>query len=169
VPNPGCFDIRVQEIRKGVEDAVRDVGKTTTTGTRDTGTAIEKAAQDAGKVIERAASSPSAISRLIILATGYSHLAELGKEEPGYGLYSYAVFASDSPRSSAFLAEVFKSIPNIEDTPAQRAQLNIFYIPIKKESTGDFADSVKSLGKDPTMLGSKYSETYYDYKMARAI
>jgi hypothetical protein len=93
------------------------------------------------------------VGRLNVLLTGYSQLPQLGKEEAGYGLYSYAVLTSDSDKSSAFLGEVFKSIPAIEDTAAQRIQLNIFYIPIKEAKSGEFTDSVNSLGKDPEKLG----------------
>jgi hypothetical protein len=104
-----------------------------------------------------------------ILETGYGHLQGLGKEEAGYGLYSYAVLTSPSSRSAAFLGEIFKSIPPIEDTAASRAQLNIFYIPIKKEKMADFPDLLQSSGNEQTKLGAGYSEAFYDYQIARAI
>lgn len=104
-----------------------------------------------------------------ILETGYSQLQGLGKEEAGYGLYSYAVLTSASSRSATFLGEIFKSIPPIEDTAASRAQLNIFYVPIKTDKAADFADLVKASGNDQAKLGAGYSEALYDFKMAHAI
>ncbi len=38
--------------------------------------------------------------RLKILETGYSLLTEIGREEPGYGLYSYALAVSNDSRSA---------------------------------------------------------------------
>ncbi len=107
--------------------------------------AINKAAQDAGAVINKSAEEfvrPKLAKKRYNIEIGYSQLPELGKEEAGYGLYSYAVLSSNSDRSAAFLAEVFKSIPSIQETAAKRAQLNIFYVPIKKEKSNDFADAV---------------------------
>jgi hypothetical protein len=132
---------------------------------------INKAAQDVSSTIAksvqdvRVAAAP--YKRLTILETGYSQLPELGKEEAGYGLYSYAVLSSNSERSAAFLAEVFKSIPPIEETAAKRNQLNIFYVPIKQDKSDDFADAVQS--GDEKKLGAIYAASLYDYKLGRAI
>ena len=108
-------------------------------------------------------------TRVTILATGFSQLPELGKEEPGYGLYSYAVLSFNSDRASAFLGEIFKSVHTIQDTPGNRAQLNIFYLPIKKEAAGDFENATKSLEGKPDELGAKFTASFYDYRTARAI
>lgn len=124
----------------------------------DTSKSIEKSAQDAGKVV----------AKLKILDTGYSQLLGFGMEEPGYGLYSYAILASDSGRSSAFLAEIFKSVHGIDDT-AQRSQLNIFYIPTKQELSSDFINASFSLATQPDELGAKFSRSFYDYKISRSI
>ena len=104
----------------------------------DVGKAIEKGAYDAGATIEKAAKD-STITQMKILATGYAQLADPGKEDAGYGLYSYAVLTSHSDQTSAFLGEIFKSIPPIEDTVAQqrtpsRSERNwIFFIcPLRK-------------------------------------
>ena len=106
-----------------------------------------------------------------ILETGYSVLQELGKEESGYGLYSYAVTGSDSIRSAAFLSQVFQSIPAVENTAADRAQINILYVPLKKDKVQKFADGVRVAFTDRnySKLGTEYSRSLYDYKMARAI
>jgi hypothetical protein len=101
-----------------------------------------------------------------MLATGYDQLRGLGREATGYGVYSYAVLTSTSPRSAAFLSELFKSIPSIG---AARPQLNIIYIPTKKEKVPDLAALVEASRNDQTKLAVRYSETMYDYKMARAI
>lgn len=132
---------------------------------------INKAARDTSTAVKKSveAISKTAI-RIKILETGYSQLPELGKEEAGYGLYSYAVLSStDTDRSAAFLAEVFKSIPAIQDTGAKRSQLNIFYVPIKKEKSGDFANAIQSAGDDKKQLGTTYAASLYDYKVGRAI
>ena len=52
-------------------------------------------------------------------------LSELGKEDSGYGLYSYAILPSDTTRSEIFLTELFKEIPSLGQTAAPRPQLNI--------------------------------------------
>jgi Caspase domain len=105
-------------------------------------------------------------SNRAILATGYRHLPELGGEEEGYGLYSYAVLTSTSNRSSALLEEIFNSIPKIEDTAAHRSQLNILYLPTKKERLGDWEDSQRL---NSAQFARKFSNSFYDYRMARSI
>lgn len=108
-------------------------------------------------------------SQQAILETGYDQLKGLGSEAAGYGLYSYGVLTVSSPRSVAFLGEIFKSTPSIGDAAAARAQLNIFYIPTKKDKVGDLANLVASSRDDQMKLAVRYSEAMYDYKMARAI
>jgi hypothetical protein len=101
-----------------------------------------------------------------LLGTGYDQLRGLGREAAGYGLYSYGVLTTPSPRSAALLGEIFRSIPSIG---AARAQLNIFYIPTKKEKVADLAALVQASRNDQTKLAARYSDALYDYKMARAI
>jgi hypothetical protein len=115
----------------------------------------------------RPASTASARPR--ILETGYSHLAELGREVDGYGLYSYAILPSDSNRAALFLSEAFKEIPSIGDTSARPAQLNIFYIPLRKDKEADFAALLRTPGHDAAKLGAEYTKSFYDYRMARAL
>src|SRR5258708_17882439 len=55
----------------------------------------------------------SASGRPPILDTGYSRLSDLGKEVPGYGLYSYAILPSDTKPGEIFLTECFTDIPTI--------------------------------------------------------
>ena len=97
---------------------------------------------------------------------GYDQLKGLGREAGGYGLYSYGVLTAASPRSTALLGEIFKSIPSIG---AARTQLNIFYIPTKKEKVADLAALVDASRNDQMKLAARYSDALYDYKMARAI
>jgi acylphosphatase len=106
-----------------------------------------------------------------ILDTGYSELQKLGKEEAGYGLYSYAVLTSDSARSAAFLGEIFKAIPSVGGTGVpKRAQLNIFYIPIKADKSAAFTElSTNTSGEEKAKLGAELSKSFYNFKMARAI
>jgi hypothetical protein len=165
------YDIEevVEKLKKASEASEDTSNKSRTEAAK----AIAKAAQDTSKVLEksvdavRKAGTP--INRIIILETGYSQLPELGREEAGYGLYSYAVLASNSDRSAAFLAEVFASIPSIQETAAKRAQLNIFYVPTQKEKSSDFADAVESSGTDVKKLGATFASSLYDYKVGRAI
>ena len=173
IPDPTCIDGLV---KKSIEGAVRDVGRAVEKRTQDSGFTGERGAREIRAAVERDIEATiaktvreNAIGRLTILETGYSQLSELQKEEAGYGLYSYAVITSDSDRAAAFLGEVFKSIPAIESTAAQREQINIFYLPLKKEKSGEFADAVNSLEGNPSGLGAKYSQSLYDYKMGRAI
>jgi hypothetical protein len=111
----------------------------------------------------------TARARPRILETGYSHLTELGKEADGYGLYSYVILPSDDNRAALFLSEVFKEIPSIGDTSAKPSQLNILYIPLRKDKEGDFAAMLKAPGRDAAKLGAEYTKTFYDYRIARAL
>jgi hypothetical protein len=108
-------------------------------------------------------------SRQAILETGYEQLKGLGGEAPGYGLYSYGVLTAASPRSAAFLADIFKAIPSVGDAVATRAQLNVFYIPTKKDKVSDLHALVEASRDDQTKMAVRYSEAMYDYNMARAI
>jgi hypothetical protein len=101
--------------------------------------------------------------------TGFSHLTELGKEVDGYGLYSYVILPSDDTRAALFLGEVFKEIPSIGDTSAKPSQLNILYVPLRKDKEADFAAMLKAPGRDAAKLGAEYTKTFYDYKIARAL
>ncbi|HEV7880231.1 hypothetical protein [Bradyrhizobium sp.] len=112
---------------------------------------------------------PTARARPRILETGYSPLAELGSEAAGYGLYSYAILPSDSRRAARFLGEVFKEIPAIGDTSAQLSQLNIFYIPLRKDKQADFTAMRQAPGRDAAKLGAETTKSFYDYRMARAL
>jgi hypothetical protein len=70
-----------------------------------------------------------------ILETGYSLLKDVGGEEQGYGLYSYAILVNNNDRSAKFLNDVFGEMstttPPIEETAAQPSQTNILYITLK--------------------------------------
>jgi hypothetical protein len=187
VPDPTC----AAAVGHSIDKVGIDAGKAVEKAATDTGKALEKAGhplpntpasidiinkatQDASHVINKSVQdvrdTAKPFRRLRILETGYSQLPELGREEAGYGLYSYAVLSStDTNRSAAFLAEVFKSIPAIEQTGANPKQLNIFYVPIKKEKTNDFADAIESSGDDVKKLGATYATSLYDYKVGRTI
>ncbi len=107
--------------------------------------------------------------RLRILETGYSHLSELGKEDEGYGLYSYAILPSESRRAEIFLSQLFKEIPSIYDTSARRSQLNIFYVPLKKDREREFATLIRTSAANFEKMGEEYSRSFYDYRIARAL
>jgi hypothetical protein len=107
--------------------------------------------------------------RLRILETGYSHLSELGREERGYGLYSYAILPSGSKRAEIFLAELFKEVPSIGQTAARHSQLNIFYVPLRRDREGNFAALLQTSGTNAEKIGAEYSRSFYDYRMARAL
>src|SRR6266581_939481 len=107
--------------------------------------------------------------RLRILETGYSHLSELGKEDEGYGLYSYAILPSESRRAEIFLSQLFKEIPSIYDTSARRSQLNIFYVPLKKDREREFATLIQTSAANFEKMGEEYSRSFYDYRIARAL
>jgi hypothetical protein len=116
-----------------------------------------------------AAPGPQKSAKLRILETGYSHLIELGKEVDGYGLYSYAILPSDSDRAALFLGEVFKEIPSIGGTSARPSQLNIFYIPLRKDKEADLVAMLRTPGRDAGKIGAEYTKSFYDYRMARAL
>jgi hypothetical protein len=109
-----------------------------------------------------AAPSPPSLR---ILETGYAKLGEVGEEKPGYGLYSYVLITSNSSKSVALLNEIFKVIPNVQNTGALPKQINILYIPFLKEKENEFAVAAKSI----ETLGTKYAESFYNLQMARTI
>lgn len=107
-----------------------------------------------------------------IMETGYSLLADFGGEVPGYGLYSYAIAINDSDQSARFLSAVFNAIPAVEDTPAQRSQTNIFYIPLKNNKLRQFlelSDRAAVKGEPLSAASAYYAKNFYDYKMSRAL
>jgi hypothetical protein len=101
-----------------------------------------------------------------ILDTGYSRLSDLGKEVPGYGLYSYAILPSDTKRGEIFLTELFKDIPSIGSFDAQPSQLNVFYVPFQRDRENDFATLTQVSSTNAEKLGAEYSRSFYDYRMA---
>ncbi|WP_041801598.1 hypothetical protein [Rhodopseudomonas palustris] len=107
--------------------------------------------------------------RLRILETGYGRLVEPGGEVPGYGLYSYAILPQASARSAAFLTHIFTEVPSIEATAAIPAQVNILYVPLRKDKTTDFADLQRRLGDTPDKMAAEYATLFYDYRTARAL
>jgi hypothetical protein len=132
--------------------------------------AIEQRPSEQQVAAQAAPPAPEArAARPPILETGYDQLKGLGREANGYGLYSYGVLTAASPRSAAFLAEIFKSMPSIGDTAAARTQVNIFYVPTKKDKVANLAALVEASRGDQTKMAVRYSEAMYDYKMARAI
>lgn len=106
---------------------------------------------------------------LRILDTGYAHLTALGKEQPGYGLYSYAILPSASTRANAFLTEMFKQVGDIASRPAPRQQLNILYLPMQGDKQMQFTVLQKTDGQTPEKLGASYASTYYSYDTAQAL
>jgi len=84
-------------------------------------------------------------------------------------LYSYAILPSESRRAAVFLSQLFKEIPSIGDTSAQRSQLNIFYVPLKKDRESDFATLIQTSGANPEKMGAEYSRSFYDHRIARAL
>jgi hypothetical protein len=134
-----------------------------------TRTRIQHPASDTAAAASAPPGPRSSGGRLRILETGYSHLSELGKEDDGYGLYSYAILPSESRRAAVFLSQLFKEIPSIGDTSAQRSQLNIFYVPLKKDREGEFAALLQASGANSEKKGAEYSRSFYDYRIARAL
>jgi hypothetical protein len=136
-------------------------------GTDSGSVVVARPGGGSGRTAHKAA--PKNGARVRILETGYSQLAQLGKEVPGYGLYSYAILPSDSRRGALFLAEVFKEIPSISDIPTRPAQVNIFYIPVRSEKAGDFPGLVLASSATPDKMGAEYTKSFYDFRMARAL
>jgi hypothetical protein len=104
-----------------------------------------------------------------ILDTGYGHLAGLGGEAGGYGLYSYAILPSDSERAAAFLSQVFKEIPSIGNTSATRSQLNILYIPLLADKQAALPAMIDGSHGNAKMIGAQYTKSFYDYRLARGL
>jgi hypothetical protein len=166
LPNPDCNLANPIRPLPPIPDGERRLDDAISKDTQHTGRESEKTIKDLGRALEEASAR---VPRLTILATGYSPLPELGREELGYGLYSYVVLSSDSIQSSALLKEIFSWIPRIEDTPGNRLQLNIFYLPTKEESVAPFTKELIIAGSDTTALGLRFANSFYDYKMSRAI
>jgi hypothetical protein len=105
--------------------------------------------------------------RLKILETGFSLLEAVGLEERDYGLYSYALAVNDDDRSAIFLSDMSHTIPRVEDTPAQRSQTNIFYVPFNKTKAKELIEELKFNGE--TALSAGYAKNFYDYKISRTL
>jgi hypothetical protein len=104
---------------------------------------------------------------LNIVDTGYSLLTKLGSEEPGYGLYSYAIITSKTPLTIAFMKEVFENVPAAEFLGSEKSILNILYIPLDGTKKQEFIDFRKSsAGQDAAQLAEKYMQSFYDPSMA---
>lgn len=143
-------------------------------GNSSTGTGTESGSivvvrPDGGSWHTARKAAPNSGAGLRILETGYSQLPQLGKEVPGYGLYSYAILPADSRRGALFLTEVFKEVPSISDIPTKPAQVNIFYIPVRTEKAADFPGLVRTSAATPDKMGAEYTKSFYDYRMARAL
>lgn len=108
-----------------------------------------------------------------ILETGFRWLEYIGGERYGYGLYSYAIIVSTDNRSTIFMSELLRSIPPIEETGARRSQTNIFYIPIKKESSSPrdlrYRLSFEHTHESLVTISQDFMRNSYDYKMARTM
>lgn len=104
-----------------------------------------------------------------ILDTGYGHLAGLGGEAGGYGLYSYVILPSDSERAAAFLSQVFKEIPSIDSTSATPSQLNILYIPLLAGKQAALLAMIAGSHGNAKMIGAQYTKSFYDYRLARGL
>jgi hypothetical protein len=108
-----------------------------------------------------------------ILETGYSLLKYLGGEEPGYGLYSYAILVNNDDRSAKFLGHVFGdgrgTIPPVEETAAPRSRTNIFYIPMINVTSDESLKELYRKKDDRSGFIAAYAKKFYDYKMSRAL
>src|SRR5262249_52913273 len=108
VPDPTCSAAVRQSIDKVGIDAGKVLNELKQVGKNATVDVINKATDDVNLAIKKSVqdvrNTAQPYRRLRILETGYSQLPELGREEAGYGLYSYAVLSStDTDRSAAFL------------------------------------------------------------------
>jgi hypothetical protein len=112
-----------------------------------------------------AATSP----RLRIADTGYGQLTELGGEVPGFGLYSYVILPLPSSRATRMLTEIFRDVAPVNELPAEPPRLNILYVPLLKDNAANFADLRRRLGRSPDKMAAEYTDTYYDYRTARAL
>lgn len=104
-----------------------------------------------------------------IADTAYAHLTALGQEKPGYGLYSYAIMPSNTPRAAAFLAEIFRQVKDAESRPTSADKLNVLYIPMQGDKRVQFSVLQETAGQTPEKLGDSYASSYYDYDSATAL
>jgi hypothetical protein len=147
----------------------RPPGPASTSQTKAPEPSEQKPAEEKPTAIQEVSQPASPSTPRPIVERGYDQLAVLGRETAGYGLYSYGVLTAPSPRSAAFLGEIFRSIPPTGDSAAVKAQVNIFYIPTRKDKVADLVGLVTASRDGQLKLAGRYSEAIYDYKMARAI
>lgn len=107
-------------------------------------------------------------ARREILETGYRVLVESEGEEPGYGLYSYAIAVNNNNRLAIFLKDLFSLIPPVEDTAAQRSQTNVLYIPVKQDKAQAFGE-VSRIQYENKDISVSHPKDFYDYKLARSL
>jgi hypothetical protein len=99
-----------------------------------------------------------------ILDTGYDRLLELGGEKPGYGLYSYVLIPTVSKPSVALIKEIFSVFPPATSTAAAPSQINILYLPFRKQKLAEYLK--KSIDQKQAEV---YLNSFYDFQLARAI
>jgi hypothetical protein len=104
-----------------------------------------------------------------ILETGYFLLDDIGREEPGYGLYSYALVVNHSDRSAKFLSEVFSAIPPVEGLATQHSQINLLSIPLKKDKAEELRDILDANESYLVDSSAAFAQDFYDYKLARTV
>ena len=104
-----------------------------------------------------------------ILETGYFLLDDIGREEPGYGLYSYALVVNHGDRSAKFLSEVFSAIPPVEGLATQHSQINLLSIPLKKNKAEELRDMLDTNDSYLVDSSAAFAQDFYDYKLARTV
>jgi hypothetical protein len=100
-----------------------------------------------------------------ILDTGYDRLSALGGEAPGYGLYSYVLIPAASKSSIALIREIFRVFPAVKETGAARSQINILYLPFRKQKQAVF----KKKSETDQQRAETYLNSFYDFQLARRI
>ena len=103
------------------------------------------------------------LPRVAIASTVYDYLFGLGKETPGYGLYTYVLFPAKSTRAERFLTAAFDTTLHAGGSSLSPDSLNLLYLPTRS----DRAAQVLSMRKP--VSAKRFAHEWYDYALSQRI
>ena len=88
-------------------------------------------------------------------------------EQPGYGLYSYALFPNPSPRANEFIEDLLQSTGFASEAMIPRNNLNIIYLPVNGEYLYFLTSSEVKRKRIGEFWSVEYNYAYAQYLLYR--
>jgi hypothetical protein len=101
-----------------------------------------------------------------ILSSIYGYLSNADREEPGYGLYSYALLPVYSLRAEHFLAEVLNTTGYQGHSLIDPRSMNIIYLPTQADKMRAVTGRTQA-SRAPS--GHEFATEFYDYALAQKL